>query len=393
MTRATTKTIPYGRQWIDAEDIKSVRQVLESDFITQGPTVEKFEKKIAEYCGVKYAVAVNSGTSALHCAMFSAGVEEHDEVIVPPITFAATANAVLYLKGKPVFADIDAKTLCLDPKETEKKITSRTKAIAPVDFAGYPVDLAPFRRLAEKHKLALIEDAAHALGARRGSLQAGAKADAAILSFHPVKLITTGEGGAIITNDEKIYKRCLLFRSHGITKESEFLVENHGGWYYEMHALGFNYRLTDLQSALGISQLGRVEKFIKKRNAIADLYKRYLKKYQEYLHWPEYTDAKDIRHAHHLFVVQFDLKKFKAGRKEIYDAYKQAGVGVQVHYIPVHLQPFYKKQFGYKRGDFPVAESYYDSCLSLPMFPLMKEADVKKVVKATENIIQKYKKG
>lgn len=391
MTAKTLKTIPYGRQWIDEQDIKSVRQVLESEFITQGPTVAKFEKRIAEYCGVKYAVAVSSGTSALHCAMFAAGVGEGDEVIVPPITFAATANAVVYLKGRPIFADIDASTLCLDPKEVEKKITPHTKAIAPVDFAGYPVDMKPFRRLAEKHRLVIIEDAAHALGAKRDGQHAGAKADAAILSFHPVKLITTGEGGAIITNDEKVYKKCLLFRSHGITKDSELLVENHGGWYYEMHALGYNYRLTDLQSALGISQLGRIEKFIKRRNAIAELYTRYLKKYQEYLHWPQPADLKDVRHAYHLFVVQFDRKKFKVSRKEIYDAYKSAGVGVQVHYIPVHLQPFYKKNFGCKQGDCPVAERYYEHCLSLPMFPLMKETDIKKVVKVTEQIIQEFK--
>jgi len=389
--KSNSTLLPYGRQWIDDKDIKSVVHVLRSDFITQGPTIEEFENRIAQYCGVKYAVCVNSGTAALHCAMFAIGIEEGDEVILPPLTFAATANAVVYLKGKPVFADIDSKTLCLDIAQVENKITSRTKAIAPVDFAGYPMDIIPFRRLAQKHNLKLVEDAAHALGAKRNNIHAGSQADAAILSFHPVKLITTGEGGAIITNEERIYKRCLLFRSHGMTKDAEFLLENHGEWYYEMHALGFNYRVTDFQCALGLSQLNRIEQFIRRRNVIAELYKKYLGKYSDYLSWPEYPDFKSIRHAYHLFVVCFKLEKFKVSRKEIYEAYRQEGIGVQVHYIPIHLQPFYKKHFGYKPGDFPVAERYYEGCLSLPMFPLMKESDVRRVVRITEKIIEKYK--
>lgn len=249
------KIIPYGKQWIDEEDIAAVVDVLKGDWLTQGPNVEKFEKAVADYIGVKYAVAFNSGTAALHAAMFAAGVREGDEIITSPITFVATSNSAVYLGATPVFVDIDLKTYCIDTQLIEEKITPKTKVIAPVDLAGYPVDMRPIMELARKYDLVIIEDAAHALGAKRYGKMVGQEADMTMFSFHPVKHITTGEGGIIVTNSMEYAEKMRLFRTHGITKKPEFLVKNDGPWYYEMHELGFNYRITDFQCALGLSQL------------------------------------------------------------------------------------------------------------------------------------------
>lgn len=389
MTQSCFK-IPYARQWIDEKDIEAVVKVLQSEFITQGPVLKEFEESLARYCGVKYAVSVNSGTAALHCGMFAIGLSQGDEVIVPPLTFVASANAALYVGAKVVFSDIDPGHLCLDINQIEEKITDKTKAIVMVDFAGYPADARRLRVIAKKYGLKLIEDAAHALGALRDQKHAGFFADCAILSFHPVKHITTGEGGAILTNDEELYQRCLLFRSHGITKAPALLKQNHGGWYYEMHALGHNYRLTDIQAALGISQLSKIEQWINRRRDIARQYIHFLKPLSRYIQLPSYPLEEDIRHAYHLFPVQFVLEHFKVGRKEIYDVYQEEGIGVQVHYIPVHLQPFYVQYFGCQEGNFPITEQFYQRCLSLPLFPQMSEEELKRVFDATEFIIEQY---
>ena len=266
------KTIPYGLHWVDAEDINAVCTVLKGDWLTQGPIIERFEEEIARYVGTRYAVAFNSGTSALHGAMYAAGVSPKDEVITSPITFVATPNSAVYLDARPVFADIDMRTYCIDTDLVRDALTDKTKVIAPVDMAGYPVDLPAITDMAADHDLVVIEDAAHALGAMRNGVLVGSEADMTMFSFHPVKHITTGEGGIITTNREDFAESLRLFRSHGITKDPRRLLKNDGPWYYEMQELGYNYRITDIQCALGLSQMKKLERFIARRNAIAMIY-------------------------------------------------------------------------------------------------------------------------
>jgi len=378
------KLIPYGHQWIDQRDIDEVVKVLKTDWITQGPKIEEFEKSVAKYCGVKYAVAVSSGTAALHAAYAAAGIKAGDEVITTPLTFAATAYTIALLGAKPVFADIKEDTFNIDPKKIEKKITKRTKAIAPVDFAGQPCDYKEIFKIAKKHKLLVIEDAAQSFGAEYKRKRIGSFADLTTLSFHPVKTITTGEGGMILTNNKGFYEKLKVFRHHGIIKKPE-----RGSWYYEIKDLGHNFRITDFQCALGLSQLKKIGKFIKRRREIVARYNRALKDIKEIILPVEKEDRKS---AWHLYIIQLSLEKLKTNRKKIFEKFQKEGVGVQVHYLPLHLQPFFQRKFGYKIGDFPIAEKYYQRAITLPLFPAMREEDIARVVKIVKETIQFYKK-
>lgn len=362
------KPIPYGKQNITQVDIDSVIETLTSDYLTQGPKVKEFEEKFASYIGVKYAVAVNNATAGLHLAVLALGLKNGERVITTPITFAASANCVRYDGGEVWFADIDPDTYLLSIEHTRRLIESKPKGffkgIIPVDFAGLPVDTESFRNLASEHGLWLIEDACHApggyfidSGSQKQMCGNGAYAEIGVFSFHPVKHIACGEGGMITTNSEKLFNKLSLLRTHGITKEN--LAENHGGWYYEMQELGYNYRLTDIQSALGITQLKKNEQGVVVRNEIASRYKKAFHSKIKYQSLPSNT-----YNAHHLFVIEIDR------RKELYDYLKSNNIFAQIHYIPVHLAPYYKS-LGYKKGDFPCSEKYYENCLSLPMYPTL----------------------
>lgn len=384
------KLLPYGHQWIDEEDIKAVIDVLRSDWITQGPKVAEFEKEFARYVGARYAVAVNSGTAALHAACFAARIEKGDEVITTPITFAASANCVLYQGGTPVFADIDENTLNIAPVKIKKKITKKTKALIPVDFTGLPVDLEKILQIAKDNNSIIIEDASHALGATYKDSKIGSISDMTIFSFHPVKHITTGEGGMITTNNKEYYERLKLFRTHGITKDKDKLLNYDGPWYYEMQELGYNYRLTDFQCALGLNQLKKIDRIIQRRRKI-------VKKYNyEFKDIPEIKISQinptDSNPTWHIYMIQLNLEKLKVSRRNIFEALRAENIGVNVHYIPVHLQPYYQNRFGYRRGDFPKAENYYSRAITLPVFPKMSDKDIDDVVAAVKKVINYYKK-
>ena len=372
------KMIPYGHQWIDNRDIKEVIKVLKTDWITQGPKIEEFEKAVANYCKAKYAVAVSSGTAALHLAYLAAGIKKRDEVITTPLTFAATANAIVYCRGKPVFVDIESDTLNINPELVEGLITPKTKIIAPVDFAGHPCDYDEILKIARKYKLLVIEDASHALGSKYKKRKIGSIADMTILSFHPVKHITTGEGGMILTNNKNFYNKLKIFRHHGIIKKPE-----KSSWYYEIKNLGYNYRITDFQCALGISQLNKLNKFIKKRREIVSKYNKAFKNIAEII---TPVEKNYVKSAWHIYPIQLKLEKLKMSRKKIFEELQKQGIGVQVHYIPLHFQPFYKKKFGYKKGDFPVTEKYYQRAITLPLFPKMTYKEIAKVIKTVKKI-------
>ena len=377
------KSIPYGHQWIDKKDIQAVVRVLKSDWLTQGPKVQEFERAIARYCEAKYAVAMSSGTAALHAAYAVAGIKKGNEVITSPLTFVASVNAVVYCGGKPVFADIQRDTLNIDPAEIKKKITKQTKAIASVDFGGHPCDLNEIKRIARKHNLLIIEDAAHALGSKYKGKKIGSISDMTIFSFHPVKVITTGEGGMVVTNNKKFYEKLKIFRHHGIVKK-----ERKGGWYYEMEIPGYNLRLTDFQCTLGLSQLKKLNKFIKRRREIVTEYNRAFKGIEEII-IP--TERDYVKSAWHIYVIQLKLDKVKVSRKKIFNELQKRGIGVQVHYIPIHLQPFYRKRFGYKKGDFPTVERYYQRAITLPLFPKMTDKEIDRVIKTVKKVIGFYK--
>lgn len=381
------KAIPYGRQNIEQDDIDAVVKTLTADFLTQGPKVKEFEEKFAAYVGAKYAVAVNNATSGLHIAVNSLGLKQGERVITTPITFAASANCVRYAGGEVWFADVDPETYLLSLEKTKTLIESKPKGffkgIIPVDFAGLPVNLEAFRELANKHNLWIIEDACHAPGGHftdsKGAKQKcgnGTYADIGIFSFHPVKHIACGEGGMVTTNSEELYKNLILLRSHGITKEN--MSENHGGWFYEMQELGFNYRLTDIQSALGITQLAKNDKGVARRNEIAKIYEEAFKnkvKYQS-LNEGDYN-------AHHLFVIEVE------DRKGLYDFLRNNNIFAQIHYIPVHTLPYYQK-IGYEKSDLSNSESYYSKCLSLPMYPSLTNEELEFVIEKVLNHIDYY---
>jgi len=415
--------IPYGHHWLDEEDIQAVVDVLRSNWITQGPKIEEFEKALASYCGAKYAVAVSSGTAALHLACLAAGIKTGDEVITSPITFVASANCVLYCGGRPVFADVQPDTINIDPKKIKELLNPKTKAIIPVHFAGQPYDLEKISDIAKEHNLIVIEDAAHALGAEyriketriKGLKGQGLKkkelklnpkdnpdslilnpednskeewvkvgscchSDMTVFSFHPVKSITTGEGGAILTNRKDLYEKLLMLRSHGITKNPKNFLnpyplllnpkDNPNPWYYEMQELGFNYRITDFQCALGLSQLSKLDSFIARHREIAIIYNEAFKAIEGI---KVLTERDYIKSAWHLYVV---LVK---NRKQVFKKLREAGIFINVHYIPVYLQPYYRS-LGYQEGLCPNAEDYYDQAISLPMFPKITDEELRYVI-------------
>ena len=370
------KIIPYGHQSIDKSDIQAVVQVLKSDRITQGPIIDKFENALAKFVGAKYAVCVSSGTAALHAACIASGIESGDEVIVPTLSFVATANCVLYCGAKPVLVDVYVDTLTINAEEVAKKITKKTKAIIAVDFAGHPADWDKLRKLAQKHDLILIDDAAHALGSVYKEKSIGSIADLTAFSFHPVKTITTGEGGAIATNSEALYGRLKKFRHHGIEKDKKN-DKKYGSWYYEINNLGYNYRITDLQAALGLSQLKKIKKNIKVRRFLWNRYKEKLNNLKA-IDLPIEKD--NAISAWHIYPIRLN-NKAKKSRREVFDFLRKANIGVQVHYIPIHFHSLYKKLFGYAKGDFPVAEKYYESALSLPLYVSLSKQDQDYVIR------------
>jgi UDP-4-amino-4,6-dideoxy-N-acetyl-beta-L-altrosamine transaminase len=378
--------IPYGRQSIDAEDEAAVLAVLRSPLLTQGPATAAFEHDLAAHVGAKYCVAVANGTAALHIAM--AGLEmAPGEGVTTPNTFVATSNAMAYVGLTPVFADIDPATLNLSPTATRAALTPQTRLIAPVHFAGLPADMPAFAAMAADRDIRIIEDASHAIGSEYvggGRVGDCRHSDATVFSFHPVKTITAGEGGAITTNDEALYQRLLMLRSHGITRDPALLSEAPGPWWYEQQALGFNYRMTEMQAALGASQLRKLDRFMARRQAIVARY------HQAFagLNWlvrPLETPGQSV--CQHLYVVQIDFDAIGRTRPEVMAALLDQGVGTQVHYIPVHLQPWYRQTFGTATGQYPAAEAYYDRALSLPLFPAMTDDDVDQVIAAVRGLV------
>jgi UDP-4-amino-4,6-dideoxy-N-acetyl-beta-L-altrosamine transaminase len=361
--------LPYGRQVIDDDDIAAVVEALRSDWLTTGPAVERFEADVRAFTGAKHGVAVCNGTAALHAAMRALGVGPGDEVIVPPMTFAATANCVLYQGGTPVFADVEPDTLLIDRQAVEAAVTPRAKAVIGVDYAGQPCDWEALRAVADRHGLALVADACHSLGAEYKSRKAGTLADISVFSFHPVKPITTGEGGMCVTDDENLARRMRAFRNHGITTMARER-EKAGGWFYEMTDLGYNYRLTDIQCALGSSQLRKLPAWLAKRNELAGVYDAALAG----------TDIRplakkpDCFHAYHLYVVRLPEERDAAFKR-----LRDAGIGANVHYVPVHLHPYYREKLGLAAGMFPAAEAAYKEILTLPLWPGMGEAEVGRI--------------
>jgi len=380
-----TDFLPYGHQWIDDGDIDAVVEALKSDWITQGPRVNEFESRVAEYCGAKYAVAVSSGTAALHAACAVAGISSGDEAITTPVTFAATANAVVYCGGKPVFADIRADTLNIDPDEIRKRLSPQTKAILPVDFTGHPADLKQIMAIAREKGLVVIEDASHALGAEYEGRKIGSLADMTILSFHPVKHITTGEGGMVLTDSKEFCEKLRVFRHHGIVKNNP----DNEPWYYDIHEPGYNLRLTDFQCALGISQLKKLDRFVRIRRDIASRYNQAFADVAEII---TPVEGKGVKSAYHIYVIQLLAERLSADRKAVFNALRAENIGVNVHYMPLHLHPFYQREFGYKKGDFPRAERYYERAITLPIFPKMSDEDVENVIKAVKKVINHYRK-
>lgn len=359
--------IPYGKQCIEQDDVEAVVEVLKSDYVTTGPAVAAFEKAVAEYTGAKYAVAVSSGTAALHIACLAAGIKEGDEVITTPITFAASSNCVLYCGATPVFADIDSETYNIDPADIERKITTRTKAIIAVHFTGQPCKMDEIHQIAKKHHLLVIEDAAHALGADYKGQKIGSISDMTTFSFHPVKHITTGEGGMVTTDNEELYEKLVQFRSHGITRDPRFLKKEEGDWYYEQLDLGFNYRITDIQCALGVSQMKKLDRFVERRREIAARYDKILGDCEQLL-LPKQESG--CNNSWHLYVVQTLSKP----RKKVFDAMRQKNIGVNVHYIPVYKHPYYQEH-GYETVCCKNAEQYYDRAISLPIYPLLTDSE------------------
>lgn len=380
------KKIPYGKQDISELDVEAVAAILRSDWLTTGPSVAEFEQIVADFTGASEGVAVSSGTAALHCAMYAIGIESGDEVIVPAMTFAATANAVVFQGGTPVFADVDGDTLLIDPKHVESLVSSRTKAIIAVDYAGQACDYHSLQKIADQHGIILVSDGCHSLGGDYHGLKVGSLAEITIFSFHPVKPITTGEGGMAVTNNKEYASRMRIFRSHGITSDFREREEK-GSWYYEMVDLGFNYRITDFQCALGISQMKRLADFLSRRQEIAAIYAKAFS-----------TDkvisplrlVEGVGHAWHLYVVR--LLGHPSLRRDVFKEMREAGIGVNVHYIPVHLHPFYRHRFNYDPGLCPVAEQVYQQILSLPMWPGMSNADVDRVISVLTNIVEQQVK-
>ena len=380
--------LPYGRQAIDEDDIQAVVETLRSDWLTTGPKVEEFEEAFAARAGAKHAVSFSSGTAALHGAAFAAGLGPGDEAITSPLTFAATANCVLYQGATPVFADVSPDTLTLDPEQVAFGINSRTRAILPVDYAGHPCDLDPLLQLAERHGVVVIEDACHALGAEYGGRRIGSLSHMTVFSFHPVKHITTGEGGMVTTDNAEFAKTLRCFRNHGISSDARHR-QSASQWHYEMVLLGFNYRLPDIACALGLQQLKKLEANLARRREIAA---RYTAAFGEIPAILCPAVRAEVNPAWHLYPIRLDLSKLSANRGEIFRALRGENIGVNVHYIPVHLHPYYRDRFGYKGGEFPVAEDAYERLISLPMFHAMRDRDVEDVVRGVTKVVEYFTK-
>ena len=396
------KPLPYGRQWIDDDDIAAVVDVLKGDWITQGPAVIAFEDAVKAATHAKHAVAVSSGTAALHLAYLAAGLGPGDEIITTPITFAATANAARLCGAEVKFVDINPDTMCLDPSALKQAINKQTKIIAPVDFAGLPCAMNEINAIAKQHGLIVVADAAHSLGATYHGKPVGTLADMTCMSFHPVKSITTGEGGLVTTDNDAFAERMRLQRSHGIRSgkdgytQSAAAMDNEGGaknkltdaavgWYGEQIDLGLNYRITDLQCALGNSQLKKLSMFVTRRQHIAGRYRDAFRDHPliEVQQLPEGSSS-----AWHLFVIKMRVEKMRKTRRDVYDELRGRGLGVQVHYIPAHLHPYYRERYQHRRGDFPQAERYYDRCLSLPLFPAMADNDGDRVIETVLSVLR-----
>ncbi len=376
--------LPYARQWIDDRDVEAVIAALQGDFLTTGPLVPMLESKLAEKVGARYAVAFANGTAALHAACHAAGIGPGDEVITSPMTFAASANCVLYQQGKPVFADIDERTYNLCPERVRALVTERTKAVIAVDFTGQPADLAELRRIAVERGLVLIEDAAHALGASYQGNKVGSVSDMTMFSLHPVKHVTSGEGGVITTGDEVLWRRLVRFRNHGIERDPGQLEQDRpAAWYYEMQELGYNYRLTDFQAALAISQLDKLDRFVERRRAIADRYNEAFCDLDAVV-LPHQDGAGES--SWHLYVIQLRTERLRFSRDEIYERLHEERIGVNLHYIPVYLHPHYRR-LGYEPGLCPVAERLYERILTLPLFPAMTDRDVEDVIHSFRKVM------
>ena len=381
--------LPYGTQWLDDNEITEVIDSLKSNWITTGPKMRLFEKKFRNYIGSKYAVAVNSGTAALHISTSSINIKPGDEVITTPLTFVASSNCIIYRGGTPVFADIKKDTYNIDPNEIKKKITPKTKAIIPVHFAGQPCNMDEISEIANENNLIIIEDAAHAIDAEYQDKKIGNISDLTAFSFHPVKNITTAEGGMVTTNNDEFYDKLLMFRTHGISKDAVKRFGKSGDFYYDMQYLGFRYNLSELHAALGIHQLKKLDFFQKRRNEIVKIYNKELQNIEEIT--VPYV-KKNVKHSWHLYVVQLNIEKLKVNRDFIFKALREENIGVTVHYIPVHYHSFYQKNFGYKKGILPNVEWLFPRLLTIPLFPKMNSDDVYDVINALEKIINFYKK-
>lgn len=378
----------YGHQYIDEADVRAVAEVLTSDFLTCGPKVTELEERLCELTGAKYAVVCSNGTAALHIAALAAGLGEGDELITTPITFAASANCALYCGAKPVFADINPKTYNISPMSVAENISDRTKAVVAVDFTGQAVELEPLLKLCHDNGIILIEDAAHSIGTKYNGKAVGSIADMTTFSFHPVKTVTGGEGGAVLTNNEELYQKLLLFRAHGITREESLLEhESHGPWYYEQLDLGYNYRITDIQCALILSQLDKLDNFSKRRREIVARYN------EAFCEMPELFVQEEIRESdttRHLYILRIVPEKLRIDRKGFFEALAAENICCNVHYIPVYRHPYYEK-LGYKKGLCPNAEKLYDEILSLPLYYTLTDSDVEDVITAVRKIVEYYK--
>lgn len=380
----------YGRQWIGEDDIQAMADVLRGPYITCGPKVEEAEQKLAAYTGAKHAVICSNGTAALHCACIAAGIGPGDEVITTPMTFAASANCAVYCGARPVFADIDPETYNIDPASIRAHITPRTKAVVAVDFTGQAVKIKEIRAICDEFGLIFIEDAAHAIGTAYNGAKVGSLADMTCFSFHPVKTITCGEGGAITTNDDQLYKKLVLAHIHGITHDEEMMegAPHEGIWYYEQISLGFNYRLTDFQAALLVSQLSKLEGFKKRRQEIVEKYDAAFKDVPGIIVQKEIPESDTCRH---LYIIRLDLDKLTCTRRQFFDAMSAENVQCQIHYVPVYWFPFYE-HMGYEKGLCPNAEEVYKGILSIPLYPMLTDADTDDVIHAVKKIAAYYAK-
>lgn len=373
------KMIPYGRQTIEEDDIQAVVDVLRSDYLTTGPKIAEFEKMVADYVGAKYAVAISNGTSALHAACFAAGIQPGDEVITTPLTFAASSNCVLYCGGTPVFADVDPKTYNIDPEDIRRKITDKTKAIIAVHLAGQPCDMDEIHKIAKEHDLIVIEDGAHALGSVYKGKKVGTLSDMTTFSFHPVKPITTGEGGMIVTDNEEFYQKMMLFRSHGITRDENLMTRNDGSWFYQQLDLGYNYRITDIQCALGCSQMKKLDRFLALRKEIVA---RYNEAFADCENIVTPYQLPETESGWHLYIVQVK----NCDRRKVFEALREHGIAVNVHYIPVYLHPYYQEH-GYKDVHCRNAEEVYSHIISLPLYPTLTEEQQQYVIETLKYVI------